>query len=94
MLSPIQRAMIAALRHGQPDPVPTARLVDVIYGGRLDGGPDDAAVNVRVQIRAIRVKLAPVGIEIDRVIGRGRDANGYRIRPEHCGRLDALLMTA
>ena len=93
MLSPTQRAMIAALRHGQPDPVPTARLVDVIYGGRLDGGPDDAAVNVRVQISQIRAKLGPVGIQIDRVSGLGRGANGYRIRPEHCGALDALLAT-
>ena len=91
MLSPTQRAMIAALLHGQPKPVPTAHLVDVVYGDRDDGGPDNAEHIVRVQIYQIRTKLAHLGIKIETVGGCNRWSIGYRIPPEHCGALDTML---
>ncbi len=91
MLSPTQRVMIASLRHGQPEPVPTRKLVDAVYGDREDGGPENAEYVVRVHICQIRTKLAALGIEIETVKGLGRGANGYRVKPEHCCALDTLL---
>lgn len=87
MLSPVQRAMIAVLRHGQT--IPTDRLVTVVYSG-THGGPDDAAHAIRAQMCKIRDKLERYGIEIE-TIGRGRGAIGYRVNPRHRRALDDLL---
>ena len=88
MLSPVQRAMIAAMRQGAP--VPTERLVTAVYSSRRDGGPDNAEHAVRAQIYKMREKLLPYGIEIE-TIGHGRGSIGYRVKPEHCIALTALL---
>lgn len=88
MLSPVQRAMIAALRHGQT--VPTDRLVIAVYTGCKGGGPDNAAHAIRAQICKMRDKLAPHGIEIE-TVGHGRGAIGYRVRPDHRQALEKLL---
>lgn len=88
MLSPVQRAMIAALRHGHT--VPTERLVTVVYSTRHDGGPDNAEHAVRAQIFKMRAKLEPYGIEIE-TVGYGRGAIGYRIKPDHHQALGSLL---
>ena len=90
MLSPTQRAMIAALRHGHP--VPASTLVDKLYGSRPDGGPDDAEHAVRTAIYKMRAKLEPHGVEIESV-GHARGSAGYRLRPEHMQILDGLLAT-
>ncbi len=87
MLSPMQRAMIARLRHG---PVPSRRLIDEIYGEREDGGPEDAGAALRVAIHKLRNKLALHGVEIE-TMSFGQKAEGYRVRPEHCDLLDRLL---
>ena len=91
MLSPTQRAMIASLRHGQP--VRTEQLIDMLYGSRSDGGPDAASTAVRTQIYRMREKLRAVGIEIETLGTHGRGSIGYRVKPEHCPMLDALLAT-
>ena len=88
MLSPMQRAMIASLRHGHP--VPTTQLVDVIYGYRSDGGPNDAGNVIANQIYKMRQKLRALGVEIEH-IGHARGAVGYRLKPGCEGALDALL---
>lgn len=87
MLSPMQRAMIDAMRHG---PVPGHALIDRLYGDCADGGPDNAYGVVRVQVHNIRAKLSSYGIEIE-LVGEGRSAAGYRVRPEHRDALDRLL---
>lgn len=89
MLSPTQRAMVAALRSGYT--VPTERLVAVIYGDRRDGGPDDPHHAIRSQMHKMREKLLRFGIEIETVGGHGRGAIGYRLRPEHRPALNELF---
>ena len=88
MLSPTQRAVLEPLRQGRP--VPVDRLVNHIYGGRHDGGPDNAAETIRQQIYYMRQKLAQHGIEI-RTIGQGRGSHGYMVPPEQASALDAYL---
>lgn len=56
----------------------------VLYGDRLDELPEEKIIDVFVC--KMRPKLAPVGIEIDTVWGRG-----YRMRPEMRAKLEALL---
>lgn len=89
MLSPTQRAVAAVLLSGEL--VPVERLVIAIYGGRRDGGPLDADLEVYKQIAKLRDKLARFGIEIE-TVGRGRGAMGYRVRSEYKSAIETLLV--
>lgn len=89
MLSPTQRTMMAALRHDS-GPVSLSRLVDELYGYRADGGPEDAARAVRIQMCKLRAKLDQIGIRIE-TMGRGRASEGYAVSDEHRNAIDALL---
>lgn len=68
-----QRDAFRALLHGHY--VTYQRMIDVIYGHRLDGGPDDAEGCVRVVIHKLRKRLSAHGITVE----RGSYGSGYRL---------------
>jgi hypothetical protein len=74
----------------QDSPIPTEHLVQVLYGYRADGGPDNAEHAVRNQMCKIRARLQKLGIEIE-TVGYGRASAGYRVSAAHREALGALL---
>lgn len=89
MLSPTQRVMLQPLLR-QDEPIPTEQLVDLLYGYRADGGPENAGYAVRSQMYKIRARLKEFGILIE-TVGYGRGAVGYRVSPDHRDALGQLL---
>lgn len=69
------RELIAAWR-----PLPASALVDVVYGGCADGGPEDAVGVLRVTICNLRRELRAIGWTI-----QAHRWAGYELR-----RLDAV----
>lgn len=85
LLTQQQSMLLEPLRRGHP--VPMLRLIALLYGDRPDGGPDDPAGTISVQLCKLRARLAPHGIAILTV---GRDG-GYMVHPAHLERLSQLL---
>jgi DNA-binding response OmpR family regulator len=71
--------------------VSSARLVDAVYAGDPNGGPDFAASSVRVSIKALRTQMRPQGLTIE---SRHASGWGYRMRAtvsqEEDRRVDAV----
>ena len=84
LLTQQQAALLEPLRCGHP--VAMERLIALLYGHRPDGGPDDPAGNIAVQISKLRARLAPHGVIIV-TVGQA----GYMVHPDHRDRLTALL---
>ena len=87
-----QRIILDHLRHARGSPLPIERLVAAVYGSRHDGGPENAAAVVKVQICHMRRCLGSHGVRI-LTIGFGRNAQGYMIDPDHLDLLESVLAT-
>lgn len=74
-LTVAQARIYGRIRRAGKDGIPTASLVDALYGHRYDGGPENAMVAVRVFIWQLNKKLRAHGIRI-----RGwRGIGGYTV---------------
>ena len=85
-----QKLILDQLRHTRGSPIPVERLIEALYGARYDGGPDNAAAVVRVQILRLRSRLAERGVSI-LTIGGAHASQGYMLDPDHLDRLEGLL---
>jgi hypothetical protein len=72
------------------NPVPRDQLVSHLYGGRRDGGPENAGVAIRMAICRLRRRLAMHAIDI-LTIGQGHSTEGYMVDPDHVPKLAALM---
>jgi hypothetical protein len=83
-LPPSAGVMFAALM--ARNVVSNDSILDLLYGGRADGGPTDGVRTVRVLISRMRAMLAPYGIEIE------NDYNqGYSFSPATKAKIHELL---
>jgi hypothetical protein len=73
-LGPAERIILVELSKRQT--VTMEHIIHVLYGHRIDGGPDDPANNFRVTLTRLRKKLSPLGIRIENV-GRGCHAPSF-----------------
>lgn len=60
---------LACAFFARPGGITMFELVDVLYGERADGGPDDAGRAVRVLLHELRERLRPLGIAL-RCLGK------------------------
>ena len=68
-LSPMLRIMAWRLVEGHV--VSKDELIQAVYGGHEDGGPDDALGSINVSMCYLRLALAPSGVEIGTRWGNG-----------------------
>jgi hypothetical protein len=73
-LGPLERTILVELANRQS--VTLDGVIQVAYGHRPDGGPDDAEGCIRVSLTRLRKKLRPLGIQVVN-IGRGYHAPSY-----------------
>lgn len=76
---PQLRLIIDALAKAYPRFVTTDFLLDHLYGGRQDGGPDNAESLIRTRISKLRKQLAPYGWTIPKH-GSGNQGR-YKLQP-------------
>lgn len=75
-LSKTQRAVVDALAGAKGEFVSFDRITSAVWGGDIDGGPDDAYGTIRAVVHHVRPKLATVGLTILTSHGYG-----YALRP-------------
>lgn len=71
--TPTETRVLAMLAEAHPKPVPRGRIIDALYGGRIDGGPNNADNLLSNIVWRIRIALAELGwpVEIVTVHGAG-----------------------
>lgn len=73
-------------------PVHISALAELLYGDdTLNGGPDYPYIVIRTQMSNVRRAVAPHGIRV-LTVGRGRNAQGYMVDPEHAETAKAFLL--
>lgn len=75
-LTRTQEKLYEAVKADMPRGASRDRLVDVLYGGRADGGADNDRVTLRTHIYKLNLKLRPLGCEIT---AQSADAMRYRL---------------
>jgi len=73
--SPVQARVLECLLQNFGEWVTRARLIDFVYSGYADGGPDDANNTMAAHVNRLRIKVAQHGFEIE-----GRSWYGSRLR--------------
>lgn len=72
--SPNQQRILSMLQEAGGRWMPSSKIAEALHSHRKDGGPEYAAVSVRVTIFNMRSKLEDRGIKVE-----GKPYHGYRI---------------
>lgn len=73
-----ERAILDLAVAAYPRAVPTASIVNAIWGRRADGGPLDTDNGIGVRVHRLNKKLRPVGWSVRAV---NRSYHGRRLEP-------------
>lgn len=63
--TPTETRVLALLAEAHPNPVPRGRIIDALYGGRIDGGPNNASNVLSIIVRRLRLALAELGWPVE-----------------------------
>jgi len=74
-LSLYEHRVLAAIWGAAGQPVRADRIIDAVWYDDIDGGPDDAPLQVRVLVHRLRRKLVGTGVRI----GLGGQHRAYNI---------------
>lgn len=80
-VSPQQRIVLKALAEVYPDERATDELVNVLYGKRWDGGPEDPRRMIRAVIGHLRAILPAYGWTIPNYRGGKGNKGRFRLEP-------------
>lgn len=79
-LGRVERRIVEALARAYPGHISSDRLIDIIYGDKADGGPDNPRVIISVTMIRLRRKLPAFGWTIPKARS-GPGTEGYHLEP-------------
>lgn len=63
-LSRFEHRVLEAIWNARGEPLTPNQIADAVWHDDIDGGPEDAPMNVRILVHRLRKKLEPAGISI------------------------------
>lgn len=79
-LGPVERRIVEALTKAYPRSITRDRMIEIVYRGEVNGGPDDAPTIMSICMSRLRGKLMRFGWTIPKARS-GPGSEGYHLEP-------------